>query len=114
MIVTEADKNRTVNCIKGISREEYEINGKRVEYIIDCKKRKATQAYFAGDIKSGNITIRFSDIVNDDQMQFPRRIEINDDLSSLTILFEIKKIERPWNGKIGFVPGQGYKVIILK
>jgi hypothetical protein len=114
MIVKETDKNRVVNCIKGISREEYEINGKRVEYIIDCKKRKATQAYLAGDIKSGNITIRFSDIADIDQMKFPRRIEINDDLSSLNILLEIRKIERPWNGKIGFVPGQGYKVIVLK
>ena len=114
MIVTEADKKRSVNCLKGISRYEYEINGKRVEYIIDCKKRKVTQAYFAGDVKSGNITIGFSDIADNDQMQFPRRIEINDDLSSLNILLEIKKIERPWNGKIGFVPGHGYKVIVLK
>lgn len=114
VIVKENDKNRSFNCTKGISREEYEINGKRVEYIIDCKKRKATQAYFAGDIKSGNITIRFSDIADKDQMRFPQRIEINDDLSSLNILLEIRKIERPWKGKIGFVPGQGYKVIVMK
>ena len=49
-----------------------------------------------------------------DGIRFPRLIEINDDLSSLNIVLEIKKIERPWNGKIGFVPGQGYKVIVLK
>ncbi len=114
LIVKETDKNKIINCTKGISTEEYEINGKRVEYIIDCKRRKATQAYFEGDVKSGNITIRFSDIADIDQMKFPRLIEINDDLSSLKIVLEIKKIERPWNGKIGFVPGQGYKVIVLK
>jgi hypothetical protein len=114
LIVKESDKNRSFNCIKGISKEEFEINGKSVEYIIDCKSLKSTQAYFAGDIKSGNITISFSDIINDSGTRFPRLIEINDDLSSLNIVLEIKKIERPWNGKIGFVPGQGYKVIVLK
>ena len=114
IIIDMADIYRPINCIKGIYKGEYEINDRKIQYMIDCKKGKAIQAYFEGDIRSGNITIKFSDIVNINQMQYPQKIEINDDLSSLNILFEIKKIERPWNGKILFVPGQGYKVNILK
>ena len=114
IIVDEADINTPVKCLKGIYKDGYEINGRKVQYIVDCKMKKAVQAYFEGDIRSGNLTIRFGDIVNIDGVLFPQKVEIDDDLSTLNILLEIKKIERPWNGRIGFVPGQGYKVNILK
>jgi hypothetical protein len=114
VIINEDDKKSPVNCQKGIYRNEYEIQGKKVEYIIDCQKRKATQAYFEGDIRSGNITLKFTDIIQQDKIKYPQKIEINDDLNSLNIVMEIKKIERPWKGRISFVPGQGFKVIRLK
>jgi hypothetical protein len=114
VIVSEEDKKTSVNCQKGIYKNEYEIKGKKVEYIIDCQKKKAAQAYFEGDVRSGNITLKFSDIVQQEQIKFPQRIEINDDLNSLNIVLEIKKIERPWKGRITFIPGHGFKVIRLK
>lgn len=114
VIVDEKDSKRSLNCLKGTYSDEFEINGKKVDYIIDCDKRKAIQAYFEGDIKSGNITINFSDIMSSGQVKFARTIKINDDLNSLDIHLEIKKIERPWNGRIGFVPGAGFKVIKIK
>jgi hypothetical protein len=47
-------------------------------------------------------------------VQFPQRIEIIDDLKSINILLEIKKIESPWEGEIEFIPGSDYKVIKIR
>jgi hypothetical protein len=114
VIVNDYDKNATIKCQKGFYKNEYEVKGKKVEYIIDCERKKATRAYFEGDIRSGNITIKYSDIVQQEQIRYPQKIEINDDLNSLNIVLEIKKIERPWKGRITFIPGHGFKVIRLK
>lgn len=114
IIVEEKDRTTSLECIKGEFRKEFEIRGKDVEYIIDCQRKKIKQAYFVGDSKSGNITIGLSDIISSDIIQYPGRIEINDDMNSLRIVIEIKRIESPWDGKIGFISGQGYKVVKIR
>jgi hypothetical protein len=114
MIVEEKDRVRPMECAKGIFTNEFEVHDKKVEYTIDCDRKKTKQAYFEGDIKTGNITIGLSDIIESEMVRFPRRIEISDDLKSLNIIVEIKKIESPWTGKIGFVPGAGYKVVKIR
>jgi hypothetical protein len=114
VIVDEKDKDRSINCNNGIFSDDFEINKKKVEYTIDCGKGKTVKSYFEGDITSGNITIRYADISNINRIKYPKNIEINDDLKSMNILIEIKKIEIPWNGKIGFVSGLHYKVIKIR
>jgi hypothetical protein len=114
IVVEEEDRIVLLECVKGEFRKEFDIHGKRVEYIIDCQRRKLKQAYFEGDIKSGNITIDLSDIKNNGKIIYPGRIEINDDLKSVGIIMEIKKIESPWTGRIGSIAGQGYKVIKIR
>ena len=114
IVVEEEDRIVLLECVKGEFRKEFDIHGKRVEYIIDCQRRKLKQAYFEGDIKSGNITIDLSDIKNDGKIIYPGRIEINDDLKSVGIIMEIKKIASPWTGRIGSIAAQGYKVIKIR
>jgi hypothetical protein len=114
IIVDEKELKGSLDCKKGIFRKEFEMNNKRVEYTIDCSKKKALTAYFEGDIRTGNITIDYSNIFISDRIRYPQRIEITDDLRSLNIILEIKKIESPWNGKIEFVRGSGYKVVKIR
>jgi hypothetical protein len=114
IIVDEKELKESLECKKGIFRKEFEINNKSVEYTIDCGKKKALTAYFEGDIKTGNITIDYSNIMISDRIRYPQRIEITDDLRSLNIIVEIKKIESPWDGKIEFVRGSGYKVVKIR
>lgn len=114
MIVDKGERTTIMNCSKGIYEENFKRDGKEIRYKIDCDKGKAVGAYFEGDIRSGNITLFFTDIVKDGNIKYPRKIEARDDLNSLTILTEIKKIECPWYGKVTFHGGQGYKVVKIR
>lgn len=114
VIVEESEMKRSLDCVKGIFRKELRFRNKSVEYTIDCARKKAVQTYFEGDIKTGNITINFSNIMSLNGVQFPQRIEIIDDLKSINIIIEIKKIESPWEGKIEFIPGSDYKVVKIR
>lgn len=114
VILDEKEINKSLECKKGIYSSEFEMSNKTVEYTIDCSKKKAVRAYFEGDIRTGNITIDYSDIAISAGLKYPQKIEIADDLKSLNILLEIKKIESPWNGKIEFVRGSGYKVVKIR
>lgn len=114
IVVEEKDQTNSMECVKGEYRKEFEINGKRIEYVIDCQRRKLKQTYFEGDVNSGNIRIGLSDIINSGKVIYPGRIEIQDDLKSVGIIMKIKKIESPWAGKIGSLTGQGYKVIKIR
>jgi Domain of unknown function (DUF4292) len=114
IVVDEKDRTTAMECIKGEYRKEFEIHGKTVKYIIDCQRRKLKQTYFEGDINSGNITIGLTEIKNTGKVIYPGRIEIQDNLESVGIIMEIKKITSPWAGKIGSLAGQGYKVIRIR
>lgn len=114
IVLEDKDRTGSMECVKGEFRKEYDIHGKSVEYIIDCQRKKLKQTYLEGDINSGNITIDLSDITNEGKIIYPGRIEINDDLKSVGIIMQIKKIESPWAGRIGSIAGQGYKVIKIR
>lgn len=114
VIIDEKEIGKSLECKKGIYSSEFEMNNKTVEYTIDCNRKKAVRAYFEGGINTGNITIDYGNIAIADGLKYPQKVEIADDLKSLNILIEIKKIESPWNGKIEFVRGSGYKVVKIR
>lgn len=114
IVVEDNDKTKSMECVRGDFSREFNVRGKIVEYVIDCQRKKLKHAYLEGDIKSGNITIDMNDFNNSESAVYPGKIVINDDLKSLTVVIEIKKIESPWNGKIGAVSGQGYKVVKIR
>jgi hypothetical protein len=114
IVIEEKDRTNLLECVKGEFRKEYDIHGKSVEYVIDCQRKKLKQTYFEGEINSGNITIDLSEIKNEGKIVYPGRIEIMDDLKSVGIIMEIKKIESPGKGRIGSIAVQGYKVIKIR
>jgi hypothetical protein len=114
VIIDEKEIGKSLECRKGIYSSEFEMNNKTVEYTIDCNMKKAIRAYFEGGINTGNITINYGNIAISNGLKYPKKVEIADDLKSLNVLIEIKKIESPWNGKIEFVRGSGYKVVKIR
>ncbi|HBZ20758.1 MAG TPA: hypothetical protein DEO60_06510 [Bacteroidales bacterium] len=114
IVVEEKDRDLFLECSKGEYRREFYVHGKKVQYIIDCQRKKLKQAYFEGEINSGNVTISLKEFDNEGKTVFPGLIEINDDLKSVGIIIEIRKIESPWNGRLGSVSGQGYKVVKIR
>lgn len=114
IIVEEKDKGRLLNCMKGVYSDRFEINGKNMTYKIDCDRKKVVEALFQGDFKSGDITIGFDNMNNYKGLIYPGKIELDDDMNSIKIVVEIRKIESPWYGKITFIPGAGFKVIKIR
>jgi len=114
IIVEDKDRGQPVRCVRGDFTREFEVNDKKVTYIIDCQRNKLKQAYFEGDVRSGNITIGMSDYERSGNVVYPGKIEINDDLKSLGVIIEIKRIESTWKGKIGILAGLGYKVVKIR
>jgi hypothetical protein len=114
VIIDDKEMNKPLDCKKGIYSSEFEMNSRAVEYTIDCSRKKAVKAYFEGDINTGNITIDYSNFVISGGLIYPQKVQIVDDLKSINVLLEIRKIEAPWNGKIEFVRGAGYKVVKIR
>jgi len=113
-IISHKDENRQINCVNGFYRDNFIINDKRVEYVVDCKKGKITNAYFEGTLTTGNITIMYGKFKRMDGLFIPEEITMEDDLSDLGINIKINNLEVGWNGRIEFIPGSGYDVVNLK
>jgi Domain of unknown function (DUF4292) len=114
MIINEDDKGRKLNCSGGISSNDFNVGSRKIEYLIDCRKGKISKAYIEGDVNSGNIDLEFSNFLRERNIIRPGLVVINDDLTSMKVEVQIEKVEIGWNGKIDFVPGNGYKIVRLK
>jgi len=114
VIVGKEESQRNINCKERGTSDVFRYGGRRVEYTFDCSRGKAVRTYFEGDMRSGNITLEYSDFLEAGGITIPRRVEVNDDLKSLSVSIEIKNIESPWNGTIRFIPGSGYRVVKIR
>jgi hypothetical protein len=114
LIVGKDDSGSLLNCQKGEFKRQYNVEGRNVEYTVDCQRRKVKRVYLEGDVRTGNITILLSGLVKDGNILYPQKITINDDLKELDIEIEIRRIESPWSGSIGTVGGQGYRVVRIR
>ncbi len=114
LIVNEKESGTTVDCTKGLNLPRLTVNDKRIEYTIDCGRGKIIKAFFEGDIRTGNIELKYSDFINVNRVIIPQKIEISDDLNNVNIQIEIKKIVVPWEGTLKLLTGSGYKVVRIK
>ncbi len=113
-VIDKKDESRKVDCRNGIYKDSFILREKKVDYTVDCKRKKVTGAYFEGTLNTGNITLKYSNFKNMDGIPVPQKIDMIDDLSSMTVNMEIEKAEIGWNGEIKFVPGNDYEVVHLK
>ena len=114
VIIGNEDFKRKLNCRDRNATDVFRYGGRRIEYTFDCSRNKVLKTYFEGDVRSGNITLEYSDFADAGRARIPQRIELNDDLKSLKVSIEIKNIESPWNGSLRFVPGSGYRVVKIR
>lgn len=114
LIIKQKEELKTLNCNKGNSLAKIESQGSKIEYTIDCKRKKAVKTYFEGELRSANIEVGFSDFIRVDRIEIPRKIEISEDKNNLNLGIEIKKIEIPWKGSFKFIAGNGYKIVRIR
>jgi len=114
MIVSRDDYRSLMKCQKGEFIKKHSIEGREVEYTVDCQKRKVKKVYLEGDLRTGNITIHLSEIVKEGSISYPAKVVISDDLKELNVEIEIRRMESPWQGSMGSVGGQGYRVVKIR
>ncbi len=108
------EEKEIIECLSGIYENEFFTKGKKIEYAIDCKKKKTVSALFEDTFETEGIVLYFRNFFAQGYILFPGIIEIENSSGSTKIKIEINKVEINWNGKIEFIPGNKYDVIRLK
>ena len=87
------------------------IDGIRINYIVDCKKKKTILINSENRFNERKTEFNFYEFMKKGEVSFPERIEYRDLQSKTTINIRIRKIEIPWTGNIKFIPGKGYELM---
>lgn len=89
------------------------INGVKLNYDIDCHKRKVILVNQMSNFVHRGMRIKYDDFFNIGNILIPKIVELEDSEFNTTIRIKILKVEFPWNGTIKFIPGTGYELIEL-
>jgi hypothetical protein len=102
-----------INCKENRNITIY-FKGERVKYSIDCKTAKAKEISILKEIESNSLNLKFEKFVKSNEISFGLKEEIYGlgKIGSLNIIYS--KIERPWYGKIEFIPGRNYELVRIK
>jgi hypothetical protein len=107
--------NDVVNrCGGGTFRSEQVVKGNRMNYRVDCGRRKIVSAESEGNFMTSESKIEFADFIETDGISVPSKIRINHIRSGTMITIGIGNIERPWSGSVELIPGGRYKKIELR
>lgn len=112
--VNEIRKYKNMNCQKGILKSQARINERNINYEIDCGNLKTVSATITRGNVNDRISVWYDNFIRTGNFVFPGRIEAEDIGNKARIIAEIRNIEIPWEGKIEFIPGKGYRPMLLK
>lgn len=102
------------NCSKGSVRKVFSVDGRDVEYNIDCTRGKVTNTEIREDVLNNGMSIRFQKFLNVDGVIIPQKIEFSDEDLASDIKISIERILINWTGRIEFNTGSGYQISKLK
>lgn len=104
------------NCEKELEKclgNKFDLNclvrGVRIDYIVDCRKRKVLSANQEFTTGQKGAEIKYDDFYNIGDRLIPGRTEIYQQQYNTTIKLRILKVEFPWKGSITFIPGRDYE-----
>jgi hypothetical protein len=96
------DNKIDINC---------KLNKIRMNYIIDCKKKKIVSASQEINVETGYTDIRYENFIETGYGFIPAQIRV--DFNNYAVTVKIERIEYPWEGTIEFIPGNKYDLIKL-
>lgn len=97
-------------CLENKLNLQCSVKGVRLDYNIDCKKRKIALVYqMENDVQKG-IKIVYERFFNVGNIIIPARVEFKDSETKIDIKIKILKVVSPWNGSVKFIPGKGYEL----
>jgi hypothetical protein len=106
-------EHNEINCTKTISSIGCNVKGIKLNYDIDCNRRKTILVKQSDNINSGGFDIMYDRFYNVGNVLMPHIINIKELQYNMEIRIRILKIELPWDGRINFIPGKGYELVEL-
>ena len=100
-----------VTCIDNKAEINCNINGIKIDYIIDCKKLKIISASQEFSISTNYTEMQYENFIKAGYGLIPSKIRV--DFNEFVITVKIEKIDSPWAGDIEFIPGARYDLIEL-
>jgi len=104
----------TIKCKNGIGIFYDIVNGRRIEYRIDCSTGMVANTYIGGYNEQELVRLSFSKYINSGKHFIPGNIEIYETSNEIGIQIEIEKIVEGAMEEIVFIPGKNYERILLK
>ena len=112
--VNEIRGYKSMKCQKGMLKSQARVNERNINYEIDCGNLKTVSATITRGNLNDKISVRYDDFMKSGDYVFPGRIEAEDIGNKARIRIEVRNIEIPWEGRIEFIPGSGYRPMLLK
>jgi hypothetical protein len=92
---------------------ESNVKGTYLNYIIDCKKKKAISVLENSSDMERGADIKYANFKKIDKFFIPGSVIIKDSKMGIEIKIKIIKVVSPWSGTFKFIPGKGYELIEL-
>ena len=101
-------------CETGIIMLDSYLEGKKIDYSIDCETLKAFEINITRESDTKPVLIKYSDFKNVYDIVFAERMSIRD-LNNIDLIdVKFSKVEVPWVGESIFIPGNNYERIEIK
>ena len=100
-------------CIGNKIKMECFVKGVKINYEIDCNRKKVILIKQSDNFNRSFIKISFNKFFNLGSHQFGKTIEFEDTQYKIGIKIKVIKVDAPWSGNIKFIPGKGYELIEL-
>ena len=101
------------SCIGNKIKMESYVKGTKLNYEIDCIRKKVVFVKQSDSFNRNFINIKFTDFFNVGSHKIAKMIEFEDTQYNIGVKLKVIKVESPWSGNIKFIPGKGYELIEL-
>jgi len=113
LIVENNYDEKKDSCLGNKIKMECYVKGIKLNYEIDCNRKKVVLVKQNDNFNKSFINISFTNFFNVGSHQIAKIIELKNIQYNIEVKVKVIKVESPWSGKIKFVPGKGYELIEL-
>jgi hypothetical protein len=104
----------TLKCFNGVALVSDIINGKRIDYRVDCSSGKVTDTYINAGIDNDLLHLRFDKLIAMENIIIPGLITLANEKNNLEIKMEMEKVVCGPVYEMVFIAGKGYEMVLLK
>jgi len=114
LITTDETKNLKFKCMEGKMLIDSYVKGLKIEYEVDCTKRKSIVLRQEGSYSGTSAEITYNKFEKQGNTMIPGEIIIYHKESGSNLKLRVEKVETPWKGSIEFIPGIRYEKMELR